>query len=103
LPLVFAAAALGHDVTVMEVRNGFYPASQHGGNYMHNFYIPPAPSSSPFAPAWAPDGKSIAVSMHSQPFFAPKRACRLLTGRNAKKGDSHRSAAFPFRHRLLAY
>ena len=42
---------------------GFYPASKHGGNYMFNFYFPPAPSSTPWAPAWSPDGKWIAVGM----------------------------------------
>ena len=31
-----------------------YPASRHGGNYMHNFYFPPAPSSTPWAPDWSP-------------------------------------------------
>ena len=36
-----------------------YPSSRHGGNYMFNFYFPPAPSSTP----WAPDGESIAVAM----------------------------------------
>lgn len=40
-----------------------YPAARHGGNYMHNYYFPPAPSSTPWAPAWAPDGKTIAVAM----------------------------------------
>ena len=40
-----------------------YPAVGHGGNYMHNYYFPPAPSSTPWAPAWAPDGKSIAVAL----------------------------------------
>ena len=40
-----------------------YPAARHGGNYMHNFYFPPAPSSTPWAPAWSPDGASIAVAM----------------------------------------
>jgi hypothetical protein len=40
-----------------------YPAAKHGGNYMHNFYFPPAPSSTPWAPTWSPDGKSIAVAM----------------------------------------
>ena len=42
---------------------GRYPASRHGGNYMHNFYFPPSPSSTPWAPSWAPDGASIAVAM----------------------------------------
>ena len=40
-----------------------YPASQQGGNYMHNFYFPPAPSSTPWAPDWSPDGEWIAVAM----------------------------------------
>jgi hypothetical protein len=30
---------------------------------MHNFYFPPAPSSTPWAPDWSPDGKWIAVAM----------------------------------------
>ena len=30
---------------------------------MHNYYFPPAPSSTPWAPSWAPDGQSIAVAM----------------------------------------
>ena len=42
---------------------GSYPAARHGGNYMRNFYLPPAPSSTPWAPSWAPDGASIAVAM----------------------------------------
>lgn len=40
-----------------------YPASKHGGNYMINFYLPPAPSSTPWAPSWSPDGRSLAVAM----------------------------------------
>ena len=40
-----------------------YPASKHGGTYMFNYYLPPAPSSTPWAPAWSPDGKWIAVAM----------------------------------------
>ena len=43
---------------------GAYPAARMGGNYMHNFYLPPAVNSTPWAPTWAPDGESIAVSMH---------------------------------------
>ena len=40
-----------------------YPAAAHGGNYMHNFYLPPAPSSSPWYPAWHPGGERVAVAM----------------------------------------
>ena len=40
-----------------------YPIARSGGNYMHAFYLPPAPSSTPWAPAWAPDGQSVALSM----------------------------------------
>ncbi len=40
-----------------------YAASAHGGNYMQNYYFPPAPSSTPWYPAWAPDGQSVAVAM----------------------------------------
>lgn len=40
-----------------------YPAARQGGQYMHNYYIPPAPSSTPWAPAWSPDGRSLAVAM----------------------------------------
>lgn len=43
---------------------GAYPASRHGGNYMFNYYLPPAPSTTPWAPCWSPDGKAIAVGMY---------------------------------------
>ena len=42
---------------------GTYAAARHGGGYMHNYYLPPAPSSAPWAPAWSPDGKQIAVGL----------------------------------------
>ena len=54
----FALAAAG-----VLAQAGRYPASRHGGNYMHNFYFPPSPSSTPWAPSWASDGESIAVAM----------------------------------------
>ncbi len=41
-----------------------YPAARHGGGYMQNYLIPPAPSSTPWGPAWSPDGSRLAVSMH---------------------------------------
>ena len=40
-----------------------YSGSRHGGNYMFNYYLPPAPSSTPWAPSWSPDGTRIAVGM----------------------------------------
>jgi Tol biopolymer transport system component len=46
-----------------EQRLSSYPPAKHGGGYMHNFYFPPGASSTPWAPAWAPDGRSIAVAM----------------------------------------
>ncbi len=41
-----------------------YPHARSGGNYMHNFYFPPSPNSTPWAPDWAPGGDWIAFSMH---------------------------------------
>lgn len=39
-----------------------YPSVKHGGHYLFNYYFPPAPSSTPWAPCWSPDGKWIAVA-----------------------------------------
>lgn len=44
-------------------QNVSYPASTQGGFYTHNYYFAPAPSSTPWAPAWSPDGTKIAVAM----------------------------------------
>ena len=41
-----------------------YPASRHGATYMYNYYLPPAPSTTPWWPSWSPDGKWIAVAMY---------------------------------------
>jgi hypothetical protein len=40
-----------------------YRAAKTGGNYMHNFYFPPAVNSTPWWPSWSPDGTWIAVAM----------------------------------------
>jgi Tol biopolymer transport system component len=40
-----------------------YPNAKTGGNYMHNYYIPPAGSSTPWWPSWSPEGQWIAFAM----------------------------------------
>jgi len=40
-----------------------YPSARTGGNYMHNYYIPPAGTSTPWWPSWSPDGKWLTFSM----------------------------------------
>jgi TolB protein len=49
----------------LAVRGGAAPyrAAKTGGNYMHNFYFPPAVGATPWWPAWSPDGTWIAVAM----------------------------------------
>ncbi len=64
LSLILAGAMVLASGALAQPRRGAtYPASRHGGNYMHNFYFPPAPSSTPWAPDWSPDGEWIAVAM----------------------------------------
>ena len=48
---------------VLAGQAGQFPSSRHGGNYMFNFYLPPAPSSTPWAPSWSPNGDALAVGM----------------------------------------
>ena len=35
-----------------------YPVSKHGGTYMFNYYLPPAPSTTPWWPSWSPVPKA---------------------------------------------
>ena len=58
-----AVAALLVTSTLVAQSGQTYPSSRHGGTHMHNYYFPPAPSSTPWAPAWSPDGRWIAVAM----------------------------------------
>jgi hypothetical protein len=51
-----------------------YPASKHGANYMFNYYIPPAPSTTPWAPAWSPEGDWIAVALYGSIWKVDPRA-----------------------------
>jgi len=63
LLLAVALCSVATWTVVAHAQDGPYPASRHGGNYMHNFYFPPSPSSTPWAPSWSPDGESVAVAM----------------------------------------
>ncbi len=56
--LALAAAAAAQQVDDWPV----YRAARTGGNYMHNYYLPAA-SSTPWRPAFSPDGREIAFSM----------------------------------------
>src|SRR5260370_22374634 len=49
--------------TVLNVNAQVYPNARTGGNYMHNYYFPPAGSSTPWWPSWSPDGQWIAFAM----------------------------------------
>ena len=40
-----------------------YPNAKTGGNYMHNYLLPPAASSTPWWPTWSPDGQWVAFAM----------------------------------------
>jgi TolB protein len=40
-----------------------YPNAKTGGNYMHNYLLPPAASSTPWWPTWSSDGKWVAFAM----------------------------------------
>ena len=63
LACVLGLALFSVETDRLSAQAGNYPPSRHGGNYMHNYYFPPAPSSTPWALSWAPDGQSIAVAM----------------------------------------
>ncbi|HEX5649726.1 MAG TPA: hypothetical protein VFX69_08730, partial [Steroidobacteraceae bacterium] len=50
-----------------------YPSARQGF-YMHNYYLAPAPSSTPWAPAWSPDGSVIAVAMSGSIWIVDPRS-----------------------------
>ena len=56
------ALCLAAALTTVHAQN--YPAARSGGNYMHNYYLPPAGSSTPWWPTWSPDGRWLAFAMH---------------------------------------
>jgi hypothetical protein len=60
---VLLLAALAAGVLSRSASGADYPTVRQGGLYMFNYYFPPAPASTPWAPSWSPDGKWIAVGM----------------------------------------
>ena len=61
--IVAVACVLPAATALLFGQAGQFPSARHGGNYMFNFYFPPAPSSTPWAPSWAPTGDAVAVGM----------------------------------------
>ena len=77
----------------------FYPSAKHGGNYMHNYYFPPAPSTT--KPATPTETKPevepapmtlpftlFTMEMNIAKFFL-RAACRddVLRGRTCLRSD----------------
>ena len=70
LALVFLAVVLTSSpvtgqsavYTLPELKQ-LYPRAQTGGNYMFNYYLPPAGTGSPWWPSWSPDGQWLAFAM----------------------------------------
>jgi len=61
--IALTLAALSTRPSAQPPQPRMYPAAKQGGNYMYNYYFAPAPSSTPWTPAWSPDGRWIAVGM----------------------------------------
>jgi hypothetical protein len=59
VPLVFLLLLFA----TTDLRAQAYPNAKTGGNYMHNYLLPPAASSTPWWPTWSPDGKWVAFAM----------------------------------------
>jgi TolB protein len=78
-----------------------YPSAAQGGFYMHNYYLGPAPSSTPWAPAWSPDGSMIAVAMSGSIWIVDPRSgrARELT----YSGKYHSMPAWSPDGRWIAY
>jgi len=62
--VVLGTVLSGGSVWITAQRNrDAYPSARSGGNYMHNYYFPPAGCSTPWWPSWSPDGRWLAFAM----------------------------------------
>ncbi|HUQ90283.1 MAG TPA: CehA/McbA family metallohydrolase [Bryobacteraceae bacterium] len=68
---------------------GDYKASRHGGTYMFNYYLPQVSTTTPWAPAWSPDGRWVAVSMYGSIWKVdPKSGTAFEVSYNSKLHSS---------------
>ncbi|MCP4707624.1 MAG: hypothetical protein GY869_03280, partial [Planctomycetes bacterium] len=65
LPLACQKEQINMQLTDRELasQSRLYPYGSSGSNYMYNYYLPPAGTSTPWWPTWSPDGKWLAFSM----------------------------------------
>ncbi|MBK9167531.1 MAG: CehA/McbA family metallohydrolase [Bryobacterales bacterium] len=59
---ILVSLALGSVLLCAQGRE--YPALKYQSNYLSSYYLSHAPFTAPWYPAWAPDGKTLAVSLH---------------------------------------
>lgn len=62
--LRFTACLLAFGFSAELAHSQSYPMARTGGNYMHNYYLPPPSPDSPRWPGWSPDGEWLAFAMH---------------------------------------
>ena len=55
--------AAGQDAVYPVAPTRVYQKALTGGNYMFNYYLPPAGTGTPWWPAWSPDDQSLAFSL----------------------------------------
>lgn len=63
LLLFFSAPVFAQPAVYPIERQSQYPNAATGGNYMFNYYLPPAGTSTPWWPAWSPQGDELAFSL----------------------------------------
>ncbi len=62
IPSLLVASLLTPET--VEAQGGEYPNLKLSSNYLSAYYLAHTPNPTPWSPAWSPDGKWVAVSMH---------------------------------------